>query len=594
MFERIRAFFRDNPRMWLVVSAAVLAAVIVVWGVYGGFSLQISRFFAAYVQEPSGGSGGATGGGGTTSAVNPSASTQSCGSLGGTVCTGRDTGGCSSGYTDVGQKTTDCDSGYGYCCAPTSGGSTPAPAAGGAACGTSVVQGGQFDWGIRTSEPWGDCADGKAPTYWVDVNVGACHPNGLHLVWRAEHRNQASCNIGLAGDGIAEGSGITTAVTGFSNMDLPNGQAGTAQMTYDPKTFACGSVRLWGAFWAAGPESQAKNAGYTGYYKVINYGTDCGGTSGSGPSVPAATPTPGPTEPVTCAPASQTVSVGQIAQLTAAGGNGTFQWDVSGGGVVQQGGNQAISISYSTSGTKTVRVNSGTATATCTVSVAGAATGTPSPESVGFTLTKTGRNLTTGEATAGTAVSASTNQTVQFTLAITNGTGAAVTNLLLTDEVPGGMTYYPGSLIVEGQSIGNNAITTSGLQLGRLEAGDTVTVQWSALANRTGLLPAGAQTSRPRASATTAEGVTAQALMDVVVIGTGTGTTTTTTGTGGTATTTTGVGGVSTGPGGVTLIALIVSALVAFLYAGYTRSDGFRRRELEQLGRGHDPLDFRS
>lgn len=505
--------------MWIIISAALIVTAFVVWGVYGGFSLQISRFFAG--QEP-----------------------------------------------------------------------LPSTIPGN--CGAPVSQGGDFSWNFRTSEPWGACGDGSAATYSTTVNVDPCHPNGLHLVWRAEHRNQASCDIGLAGDSIGEGAGITTSVNNFSDMDLPDGQGGSATMTYTSSTYNCGSVRMWGAFWAAGPESQAKNAGYTGYYKVINYGKDCG-AGGAGGGGTTATPVPTPTPPDSCAPLTQSVVVGQIAQLTASGGNGTFQWSVTGGGVVQQGGNQTIGISYASPGQKTVRVNSGTSTAACTVTVTGTptTTSTPSPTTAGFVMTKTGKNLTTGDVTAGTAVTARTNQTIQFTLSITNGTGAAVTGLTLRDQIPAGMTYYPGSLNVEGQSVNADTITTSGLELGRLEAGDTVTLQWSALANRTGLLPAGAQTSRPAASATTAEGFVAQSALDVVVIGTGTATTTTT-GAGGTGSTAGGIGGVSTGPGAVTILSLVAAAFSAFLYAGYTRSGYFRRHELERFSRERDPMDFRS
>ena len=504
MFERIRAFFRDNPRMWAVVSVAVLIAIIVVWGVYGGFSFQISRFFA---------------------------------------------------------------------------GQEPLPTAIPGNCGPSVPAGGDFNWSFGSSPGWGGCGDGTAATYWTKVSVGTCHPDGLHLVWRAEHRDAASCDIALAGSSIAEGSGITTSVTNFSNMDLPDGQGGTAQMTYDPKTFDCGSVRLWGAFWASGTESKAKNAGYTGYYKVINYGHDCSAT-------PTASATPVPTAPVTCAPAAQSILVGQIATLTASGGNGVFHWDSSGGGVVQSGGNETVGFSYTTAGTKTINLTSGTSAARCTVTVTGV-TATPASTVTGLTLTKTGQNLTTG-GTPGMTVTANANDSVQFTLVITNNTGTAVTDLTLTDQVPGGMTYYPGSLNVQNQVINNDTITTTGLQLGQLNAGDSVTLQWSAIADRTGLLPPGPQTSLPNASATTAEGATANATMNVVVIGTGTTAAATP------VPTVSGVGGVSTGPGDAMLIALIVSALVAFLYAGYTRSNGFRRRELEQLGHSHDPLDFRS
>jgi hypothetical protein len=81
-WESIQQFFRENPRAWLIGVAAVGVLFVSVWGIWGGFSLQFSNFFAAD--------------------LNPSASTQSCGSLGGVNVQALDVGSLSvSGYTPV-------------------------------------------------------------------------------------------------------------------------------------------------------------------------------------------------------------------------------------------------------------------------------------------------------------------------------------------------------------------------------------------------------------------------------------------------------------------------------------------------------------
>jgi hypothetical protein len=137
------------------------------------------------------------------------------------------------------------------------------------------------------NENWDtNCVEGQSninpqEAFYVGVNVQACHPNGLHLVWRADVRNKASCDMKLAADRqLSEGAGITTQVSAnVTNMDWPNGQAGNATMTYNPATLNCGSVHLWGAFWASGPQSSNLNAGNTGYHVVLNYGKDCGATT---------------------------------------------------------------------------------------------------------------------------------------------------------------------------------------------------------------------------------------------------------------------------------------------------------------------------
>ncbi len=78
-----------------------------------------------------------------------------------------------------------------------------------------------------------------------------------------------------------------------------------------------------------------------------------------------------------CLPAGQTVSVGQTASLTAAGGNGTYAWTAT-GGTPASGSGSSLSVSYASTGTKTVSLASDSLTTNCTVTVsaAPAATGT--------------------------------------------------------------------------------------------------------------------------------------------------------------------------------------------------------------------------
>lgn len=518
--EALRQLFRDNPRTWWIVGLGVVVALIVVWGVYGGFSLQFSRFFAG--QEP-----------------------------------------------------------------------LPTPIPGN--CGPSVPAGGDFNWGYTTNDSWPTCSgtNGVVPgtDYWVKTSVGTCHPNGLHLVWRAEHRDVATCDTGLAGGALAEGAGITTEVTNFSNMDLPDGVGGTATMHYIPSTFTCGSVRLWGAFWASGEgNSPAKNAGYTGYYQVLNYGTDCSAAT----PTPAGTPTPPPTAtpgpPVFCSPQTQTVTVGQVAQLQATGGTGVFNWDIGSGALVS-GGNQTIGISYAVAGSKSVRVSSGGQSATCSVVVSGAS---PTPTG-GLGLTKQGANISAGQTTpSATVADVSPGQTVRFTTTVANASGQAVTDLILRDQVPIGMSYEFGSTIVQGQSVSSDALTSGdGLWLGRLENNDSVVVEWRALADQTVQLSPGRQMVQAGANVTTDQGLTASAVLQIPIIGGSVPPTGGPSGPGGGGGGG-GVGGVQTGPGDVVVMALGVAAIAALLYAGYTRSPAFRRKEIEHLARMRDTQDFRN
>ena len=83
--------------------------------------------------------------------------------------------------------------------------------------------------------------------------------------------------------------------------------------------------------------------------------------------------------PVVCSPATQTVLVGQVAKLSASGGDGTFAWTASGGSPAT-GSGTPFSTTYSSTGTKTVTVTSAGLNANCSVTVnAPPPTPTPTP-----------------------------------------------------------------------------------------------------------------------------------------------------------------------------------------------------------------------
>jgi hypothetical protein len=86
-------------------------------------------------------------------------------------------------------------------------------------------------------------------------------------------------------------------------------------------------------------------------------------------SAPQCTNTPPPPTPIApvCSPSTQTVNIGENANFTATGGNGSFSWTSSGNPSNGSGSN--FHTSYLTSGTKTVTVTSGGLSDQCTVIV---------------------------------------------------------------------------------------------------------------------------------------------------------------------------------------------------------------------------------
>jgi len=103
------------------------------------------------------------------------------------------------------------------------------------------------------------------------------------------------------------------------------------------------------------------------------------------------------TPPVSCSPASSTVSANQAATLTASGGNGTYTWSGTNLNVTNSAGTQ-FAVSYPTPGTYTVIVSSAGQSATCSVVVVAATSGSLacSPAVQNVTLGQTASVSATG------------------------------------------------------------------------------------------------------------------------------------------------------------------------------------------------------
>jgi hypothetical protein len=82
------------------------------------------------------------------------------------------------------------------------------------------------------------------------------------------------------------------------------------------------------------------------------------------------------TSSLTCLPASQFVTLGQTATVSASGGNGTYVWsspDIS----ISNPNGSGFSVNYSTIGVKTMTVTSGGLVATCAINVLAGTVVTP-------------------------------------------------------------------------------------------------------------------------------------------------------------------------------------------------------------------------
>ncbi len=186
------------------------------------------------------------------------------------------------------------------------------------------------------------------------------------------------------------------------------------------------------------------------------------------------------------------------------------------------------------------------------------------PSNLSLTLTKVGRNTTRGETAEHAPVNSAPSDTIEFVMRIRNTSAAVVSDVLVRDIVPQGITAVAGSVNLNG-SPASDSLISSGLMVGSLAPGQEILVSFSGRVIAASQLPAGVTTVLNTAQVLVGGSVVVTAQMAIVI------------------TNTVVVPPISTGPGESTVLALIISAIVTLLYVGYTGTDFYRRREAGSL-----------
>lgn len=579
-WQTIRQFFRDNPRVWIIVAAATLSFALVFWGVWGRFQLQSSQSSASQGGDDMQWSFHADEDLDLNCAENRSSFPDHPITIEAQNVTNLSNTRLHLTISAFYKKSVSCD-------IASIEGSYDEEA--------KISVNGSQDWAPGTTHSVVISFDPK--TY----SCGSMVVHGSFTV------GETMSGGGPAVANGQKGAGFVVTTTYGKNCGSTGGGGGAGAQTASVLSVKCGAtqnVLTWtlpaghnsntllrsvnngnGAAIFGGPNNigggslttttftdtnvQAGNI-YTYTHKASAGAASNKVTCPSGQG----TQTPAVSYPkLSCAPLSQTVEVNQPADAQASGGSGTYQWNFYGGGVLEAGGNESVTVSYASVGQKTLQVNSGGQTARCLVNVVPVGQANQQAQ-----LNVTKRGLipsSTGELMALTILS---GQQAQFIVRITNTGSVATSGLVVRDEVPPGMSYQSGSTQVDGQPVASDAITTGGLVLDRLEPGDTVAVQWSALADATDQIAGGPNYSNPRATVSSDGSADIQADIAVTVYGAGSA----------------GAAGVPTGPSGAVIAALLVAAALTLLYSGYTRSSAYRRREADVISRDQGPLDFRS
>lgn len=608
-WKDIQKFFRDNPRAWIVGVAAVGVLLFTIWGIWGGFSLGFSRFFAAeppsfVINNP-----GLIKHGEKLSVSWAAGNAQRCDAQGWFSTGGANQGTAESDPVDacaaaasnqVGINCTYADGqtavailtfGVDKSTCPTSATPTPVPGS-----STPPSSGGRVD-------PSGACVWRVAPNAanggWFCNNLNCPLLGNPPNLPPAGPASQISIKLFR---GACGSTAISTPYVGcdFVLDSTPRAGGLEAYPAKDPLWSCTGPFDLGrngadffdcynprGRVTGTAPITCCANTGLSGDCFTFTAKNPPGGSvppSGSTPPSSSSGPppvTPTPVFPLlVCSPANQTVALRQNATVTAVGGDGVYQWSLSGSGIQQGGTSTSVDVSYSVAGQKVVRVSSAGQIATCAVTVTGTGGTAQSP----LTVIKLGSNAASGNVGQSSSITINPNEIALFTVSITNNGGTPVSGIRLLDMLPTGMSYRFGSTTVDGQVSSDDEITTGGLALDNLEPGANTNIQWSAVADVQ--LAAGPQQSQPQAVVTAADIADTSAFINVTVFGGGfAGTPVPGTG---------AVGGVATGPGEAVTIALVLAAALTLLYSGYTRSAAYRRHDADVISRDQGPMDFRS
>ncbi len=192
-----------------------------------------------------------------------------------------------------------------------------------------------------------------------------------------------------------------------------------------------------------------------------------------------------------------------------------------------------------------------------------------------LSIQKLGRNITRGEFSEQSSVNAAPNETVEFLVRARSLSTTRIDNVMIKDVVPTGITYLSGATSVNGVIVADDIVSGAGLNIGSLDPDQTVLIRFSGRGNPASTLPLDNTTVINTVQASNSQIPAVIAQLPVMIFN------------GSVA----GAIVVPTGPSESILLALAISGLITFLYVAYTRTDIFRRREIQSIIRRDKPRE---
>lgn len=204
-----------------------------------------------------------------------------------------------------------------------------------------------------------------------------------------------------------------------------------------------------------------------------------------------------------------------------------------------------------------------------------------SNETYDISVQKLGRNITRGEFAEQSSVYAAPSETIEFLVRVRSLSTVRIDNVKVKDIVPTGIAYLSSTTSIGGVLAADDIVSGTGLNIGSLDPNQTVLVRFSGKVNPANSIPLGTTTVTNTVQASSSQIPAVMAQLPVVIFN------------GSVA----GAVIVPTGPSESILLALAISGMITFLYVAYTRTDVFRRREIQSIIRkdkpGEDKINFR-
>lgn len=231
----------------------------------------------------------------------------------------------------------------------------------------------------------------------------------------------------------------------------------------------------------------------------------------------------------------------------------------------------------------------------------------PTGEGPALTVDKFVRNISKGEsASRKKLLQVDRFDILQFIIHIRSNVERTVNGLVVEDQLPSGMTFREGSTLVDGAGVSGDDIIADGLAIGSIGPRITRTVRWSAQVTDLGLIPASANVLEvPVAVDTDNDGIFfSEALLgfsDAFIAAR----------TGPVDPVAAVIDGLddaelesedsnvssaavpSTGPGGTTVLAFVGAVLASLAYAGYTRTHGFHLKQVREIAKERNSMNFK-